>query len=79
MLRTPGLVISGAVAAIILSHVPASAFTQADCDNFKKLQSDPSGREINAKMRADSRGSCIQEPPNQKDAKLQRKHRSPGM
>jgi hypothetical protein len=48
---------------------PAFAYTQAECDQLKKVQTDGSGREIDVKMQADAQGNCQPEPPNAKEAK----------
>ena len=42
---------------------PGLAYTQADCDQLKKVQTDAAGREIEEKMRLDGQGNCIAEPP----------------
>ena len=47
---------------------PSLAYTQAECDQLKKVQGDPAGREIDAKMKADAQGNCKPEPPNAKEA-----------
>jgi hypothetical protein len=61
----------GTIAAIVTvclySTQPVWAFTQTDCNHLAKVQSDPSGREINEKMRVDSQGNCKPEPPGAKD------------
>ena len=55
------------LASIWFAH-PGSAYTQAECDQLKKVQSDPAGREIDEKMKADAQGNCKPEPPNAKEA-----------
>ncbi len=62
------IIVVGASAAVVALGLnqPAAAFTQAACDQLKKVQTDGSGREIDAKMRVDAQGNCNQDPPNQR-------------
>jgi hypothetical protein len=55
------------VASIGFWH-PSLAYTQAECDQLKTVQSDPAGREIVEKMKADAQGNCKPEPPSAKEA-----------
>jgi hypothetical protein len=48
---------------------PGHCFTQADCDKLAKVQADSAGRQMVEKMRADARGSCLPEPPVEKETK----------
>jgi hypothetical protein len=52
------------VAAITGFCQPSFAFTQAECDQLKKVQTDGSGREIKVKMQVDAQGNCNPEPLN---------------
>jgi hypothetical protein len=47
---------------------PGFAYTQAECDRLKNVQSDAAGREIDEKLKADAQGNCKPEPPNAKQA-----------
>jgi hypothetical protein len=43
------------------------AFTQVDCDQLKKLQTDGSGRQVIAKLDANAQGNCVPQPPGEKE------------
>jgi hypothetical protein len=68
--------IAAAFIVCLYSTQPVWAFTQTDCDHLAKAQSDPSGREINEKMRLDSQGNCKPEPPGPNDPSASRQLQS---
>jgi hypothetical protein len=56
-----------AIAGSIWHCQPSFGYTQGDCDQLKKAQTDGSGRQIDAKMQADAQGNCEPKPPNSKE------------
>jgi hypothetical protein len=60
---------TGSVVALLYSCQPAYCFTQADCNQLAKAQSDAAGREMVVKLRANEKGACVPEQPGTKDPK----------
>ena len=52
----------------IVASGPSFAYTQSDCNELKKAQTDGSGREVDTKLQVDGQGSCKPQPPDSKDA-----------
>jgi hypothetical protein len=50
---------------------PGYCFTQAECDKLAKAQADPAGRQMVGKMQVDAKGSCVPEPPGDKNSEAQ--------
>jgi hypothetical protein len=51
----------------ILASGPSFAYTQSDCNELKKVQTDGSGREVDTKLQVDGQGSCKPHPLNSTD------------
>jgi hypothetical protein len=60
---------TGSVIALLCSCQPGYCFTQTDCNQLAKTQSDPAGREVVGKLRADAKGACMPEQPDTKEPK----------
>jgi hypothetical protein len=68
MLKLLGIT-GGVIAASVWLSSPTFGYNQSDCNRLKKMQTDGSGREIDAKMQVDGQGNCQPAPPNSKGTK----------
>jgi hypothetical protein len=60
---------TGSVIALLYSCQPGYGFSQADCSQLTKTQSDAAGRQVVRKLQADAKGACMPEQPRTKEAK----------
>jgi hypothetical protein len=65
------------VMVVVHSFVGHGMYTQGDCDQLKKAQTDGSGRQIDAKMQADAQGNCEPKPPNSKEVEVPESEQAP--